>query len=378
VSSPVQERLRTDAAERTVAIVDTDVHLAPMPNVLVEFMPEATRSRIGADFRRLMPRQCYLTLGGGLRLDAFGPNGEIPGTDKSLTKQHLFVDEKMDFGIMTPVNGGNPDPDLNAAGYQALNAWQVETWLDDEDQRLFGSICAGIDDPDRAVEEIERWGAHPGFKQVLLQPDGDRPFGHRMYDKVWEAAARHDLPVALHFNESGRLQMGVTPTGRFGTYLEYHAIAHPLESAAHMVSWICSGVFSRLPNFRVAFLESGFLWHRPVIARLQRQWEAKSGYLADAGLSPLEALRGHVRFASQPLETAPSEKDLIRRLELAEADRLLMYSSDYPHYDYDAADVVLPKRTPDELRRRIMSENAREFYRLPGTRPAGRFDEADA
>ncbi|HET6509946.1 MAG TPA: amidohydrolase family protein [Baekduia sp.] len=369
------------ASARRVAVkrIDCDVHLTPMPATLVDFMPRDVLDTVmRKDLRRLIPRSCYLLLGEGLRQDAWGPDGEVPGTHKETVKRQLWGEAKMDFGFMTPLVGVGADPAVNLAIMRGLNAWQAETWLNEDNLRFFGSICVPVDNVPGAIAEIERWAGHEGFRQILIQPDGDRPFGHPSYLPLWETAARHRLPVAMHFNESNRLQMGITPTGRFTTYFEYHAISHPLEYAAHLTSWITAGTFARLPEFKVVFVEGGFLWHRPLIARMSRQWEAKRGFLAEATKSPLECLRDQVRFSSQPLESAVRPKELAAYLRAAEADKLLMFATDYPHYDFDDPDVALPPAVDDALRGRIMSENAREFYNLPATRPGGPYDEVDA
>ena len=46
-----------------------------------------------------------------------------------------------------------------------------------------------------------------------------------------------------------------------------------------------------------------------------------------------------------------------------------MFSSDYPHWDFDNPDSTLVG-FPDEWRERIFSENARELYRLDQRLPA--------
>ncbi|HTE64549.1 MAG TPA: amidohydrolase family protein, partial [Solirubrobacteraceae bacterium] len=239
------------------------------------------------------------------------------------------------------------------------------------------SIHAPVDDVPAAVREIEHWAGHAGFKQVLIAHDGDRPFGHPQYDPIWAAASRHGLPVAIHFNDSGRLSLGATPVGHFQHYVEYHALTHPLEYSAHITSWICAGVFSRFPDLRFVLLEGGFLWHRPVIARLAHMWEAKRAQLAGATKDPVRCVRDHIRFTSQPIEEADAPRDVQALMELAEADRVLLFSSDYPHYDYDNPRRALPPGISDGLRARIMCENARELYALPATRPAGPYDTGE-
>ena len=371
---------RGTSVEREVAVrlVDTDVHLSPTPAELLEHIDERLVSRhMRSDLRRITGsgRSVYLPLFEGMREDSWGPDGEVPGSHPETVKRQLWGDARVDFGLMTPlINGVGADPALNLAILRAVNRWQAESWLREEQPRFFGAICVPVDDVAQAVREVEEWAGHPHMRQILVQPDGARPFGHSMYDSLWETAARHDLPVAIHFDESNRLQLGVTPTGRFETLIEFHSISHPLENAAHLTSWIASGIFSRFERFRVAFLEGGFLWHLPVIARMQRAWDDKSGLLPNASKSPLACVRDQVRFASQPLETAVKRSELAAYLRAAGADELLMFSSDYPHYDFDDPAFVLPALLNGDTRARILCENAREFYGLPATRPAGLYD----
>jgi predicted TIM-barrel fold metal-dependent hydrolase len=39
-----------------------------------------------------------------------------------------------------------------------------------------------------------------------------------------------------------------------------------------------------------------------------------------------------------------------------------MFSSDYPHWDYDDPATALPKSVPPDLRRQIMCDNAIGLY----------------
>jgi hypothetical protein len=47
---------------------------------------------------------------------------------------------------------------------------------------------------------------------------------------------------------------------------------------------------------------------------------------------------------------------------------VLMFSSDYPHWDFDNPKRALP-RMPNKLRELIFHQNAQDLYRLPATRP---------
>jgi uncharacterized protein len=50
--------------------------------------------------------------------------------------------------------------------------------------------------------------------------------------------------------------------------------------------------------------------------------------------------------------------------EWAKAEQTLLFASDYPHFDFDSPTQALPP-LPENLRRRIYSESAREFFNLP-------------
>ena len=66
----------------------------------------------------------------------------------------------------------------------------------------------------------------------------------------------------------------------------------------------------------------------------------------------------NVRFSSQPIEDPETKEGLAPILDWMQATRTLMFSSDYPHFDWD--DPSQAFSTPQELRERVFSANARE------------------
>ena len=85
---------------------------------------------------------------------------------------------------------------------------------------------------------------------------------------------------------------------------------------------------------------------------------------------PFDYVREQVRFTSQPIEETDDPTEVGRLFALAEADRTLMFSSDYPHYDFDEPRRAMPRGVDATLRQRVMAGNAQELYGLPATRPA--------
>lgn len=359
-----------------VQVIDTDVHVEPRSfDELISYLDAPWRDRPVQD-RVPFSRATYKTLDGGGRKDAYPEEGDI-GSDPELCGKQLFVDDPVDYAILLPwsFRGFTVDPALDTALASAVNTWLADTWLSkyNAENRYVGSITIALDDPINAAREIDKWGDHPAFRQVMIGHYGPRPFGHPMYDPIWEAAARYGLPVSVHFRGGATQPLGWTSTGPLQYFVEYHSLIAPMAYAAHMVSWICNGVFDRHPEMKVAFVEGGFLWHRPIIDRLERHWKM-TGQELGLRKTPTEYLRDHFRFASQPIEESTNPAQIAALFEESNAGELLMFSSDYPHYDYDPPSKALPRSLDSGVKKRIMSENARELLSLPKTRPADRFD----
>jgi uncharacterized protein len=357
-----------------VAIVDCDVHVVPAGrDELLSRMPEPWRSRMGTRRANAGGRATYHSLESvGKRGDAYPASGAPAGSEPGLVYRQLFGDAGVDIAMLLPEGRLTVDPELNAAWCSAHNTWVADTWLGpwNLDNRFYGAISISIDDPVAAVREIETWAGHPGFKQILIGEVSGRPLGFPQFEPVWAAAARHRLPVAMHFGGNAAQQLGATPVGTFLRHIDFHPLATPLVYSAHLVSWLCSGVFDRHPDLVFVLVEGGFLWHRPVLARIARQWETFRAEVMLSSDDLVGYLHDHVRFTTQPIEEADDPRDVVRLMELADADRLLMLSSDYPHYDFDHPLRALPRGLPADTRRRIMSANARELYDLPATRAA--------
>lgn len=366
-----------------VRVVDCDVHLVPASkDEVLSRMPEPWRSKLGMRRASAGGRATYHALEKtGKRGDAYPASGAPPGSEPEMVYQQLFGDAGVDFAMLFPEGRLTVDPEVNAALCRAHNSWVAETWLDKWNLggRFFGAISVSLDDPATAVREIEEWADHPSFKQVIIGEVSDRPLGFPQYEPIWEAAARRGLPVAMHFGGNTAQQLGSTPVGSFQRHVDFHALATPLAYSAHLISWLCSGIFDRHPGLTFVLVEGGFLWHRPILARLAFHWEEFQGEVPVSGRDPIAYLHDHIRFTTQPIEESDEPRDVTRLMELADADRILMLSSDYPHYDFDHPRRALPRGLSAKARRRIMSENARELYNLPPTRPAApAYDQARA
>ncbi|GJF02515.1 amidohydrolase family protein [Pseudonocardia sp. D17] len=357
------------AAPARTTWIDCDVHIAmPSPAALRENLPEEWRERHdrygGNPFHAsLYPRMAL----GAARTDAWPPDGSAPGSSLPFLREQLLDRWAIEYAVLGPIvrpdQAGMRNPGYAAALARATNDWVVREWLD-PDPRLRSSIVVPVEDTEYAVAEIERVAGDPRFVQVYLQIKTSAPLGNRRYWPIYEAAAAHDLPVGIHFGGVGGHPS--TAAGWASYYLEDHA-GNAQTFQHQLVSLVCSGVLERLPDLRIVIIEGGVAWAPALVWRLDAAFERMHDEVPHLTRRPSEYVADHVWFTTQPVEEPPDPRSLARVFDDLPCLRdRVMYSSDYPHWDFDAPDQVLRTVPLDAaLRAKIMTGNARELYRLP-------------
>ncbi|MEM7125608.1 MAG: amidohydrolase family protein [Chloroflexota bacterium] len=250
--------------------------------------------------------------------------------------------------------------DLSAALATAVNQWQLDNWLDPE-PRLRGSLVVPSHLPERAAEEIERFGAHPSFVQVALPVRSYKTYGKRFYDPLYAAAVKFDLVLGINFG--GAPGHAPTPVGWPSTYLEEHAgMAQVFQS--QVTSMVTEGVFDRFPDLRVSLLEGGFAWMPSLMWRIDKEWKGLRANTPWVKRPPSDYMRDHIRLSVQPIGSPPEPDFILQTIEQMESDAMLMFATDYPHWHYDTDEEAWPFELPEPLHSNIWSKNAREWYRL--------------
>ncbi len=343
-------------------IVDVDVHPTPRSvDEIKERLEMPWRDRYQGERRAFYNNPVH-----GSRLDSVPPGGGPKGSDPAFARQQLIDEYGVAYAILISRTFCNihPDPDYAAAVASAFNRWLVEEWLEgsNEDGAFKGSITIAQQDPALAVEEIERWAGHPQIVQVTMDSGARMPFGQRYYYPIYEACERHGLPISIHPGTEG---MGINhqPTPGYPTrYIDWHC-SMSLAFQAHLVSILTEGVFERFPGLRLVMVEGGVAWLVPLLWRLDSYWKALRSDTPWVRRPPSEYVSDHVRLGTQPLERPDHDEHLRQLLEMMDAERVLMFSSDYPHWDFDSPARAFP-RLRDDLRKAIFSGNARALYGL--------------
>jgi predicted TIM-barrel fold metal-dependent hydrolase len=361
------------------ATVDCDVHPHLRNGIasLAPYLSEAWRGRLfGASHGEawakdiyaseftLPKNDLYINPVGVVRRDAAGVGDEGPSSVPAKVAAQLLDEFDIDRCVLVPGNtlglGGLADPDAAAAIAGATNDWLSEQWLA-TDERFRASIVVAPQDPQLAAAEIDRVGERPGFVQVFL-PLLDALMGDRRYYPLYEAAHEHGLPIAIHPNSIDGIYRTGPPLagGTYVYYVEWHTALTQIFQA-NVISLICQGVFERFPRLKVIVAEGGFAWLPDVMWRLDKNWKALRTEVPWLTRLPSEILVDHVRFTTQPFIEPRQRKHVLELCEMINAETVLLFSSDYPHWDFDSPLRALAS-LPADMRSRIMSENAADLY----------------
>ena len=290
------------------------------------------------------------------------PEDGPPGSDLGLLREQTLDVWEADYGILNCAYWVQTvhNEYLAAALATATNDWQVEHWLDPE-PRLRASLVVSSQNPLTAAQEIERMGDNPAFVQVLLPARSLMPYGKRHYDPIFEAAVRHNLVVGIHYG--GAAAIPPSPSGWFSTYLEEYAGAGQIFQA-QVISLVTEGTFDRFPDLRVALIEGGFTWLPSVMWRIDKEWRGLRHITPWIKRLPSDYMREHLRFTLQPMDAPPDPTQFLRMIGQLDSDDMLMFSTDYPHWQFDSPEEALPMGLPESLMKKILAENARELYQL--------------
>ena len=348
-------------------LIDADVHnaFADILSELGPFLPKFWRE-FAQRHGIAVPPAGYVSPVGVQREDARPPGKGMAGSDPDhLIKDHLDR-YGIDYGIL---NGSHVlgvsthfDPDWGTAIASAYNMNLASRWLE-RSNRFRGSIIVNHSDPEAAAREIDTWGSDRRFVQVLMGAGSNRLFGQRFFHPIYEAAERHGLPVAIHPGTEGAGTAGApTPAGRPTRYFEWHNIV-PINAMAHVNSLVCEGVFEKFPGLKFVAVECGIAWLPHLMWRMDKNYKGLRSQVPWLKRLPSAYIRDHVRVTTQPTEEPDNPAHLLQIFEMIGEPRMILFSSDYPHWDFDSPRVALPA-LPEAWRERVFWRNAAELYRL--------------
>lgn len=261
------------------------------------------------------------------------------------------------------------DAEMQAAMVRAYNRWGAEM-REQSGGRLCAAAPVPLLDVSRALEEIRY--AHEKLDARCFwarpNPFNTRNLGDRCYDPIWELLQDLDAPFATHeFMGLGGRSFGVD---RYRSFVEWHSVVHTFEAMGAMLSMIVNGVFERFPRLRVAYLEAGCGWLPSWLHRIDEQLELAPLEFPDLTMSATEYFRRNCWISTECEDRFVA--DVIRWL----GDGHIVFESDFPHPDskfpHSTEHFLALEGVSEQAKRRILWDNALDFYRFPKTYlPAG-------
>ena len=250
--------------------------------------------------------------------------------------------------------------EFGAAIQRAINDWQLAFWSRPR------SAAEGLD-PGRAgrhrSSRSPRSSAAPrpaATSRSTSAPRANEPLGRRRYWPIYARAQELGLPLGIHVGGYG----GHAPTG--GGWPSYYAEEHQSNAhtmAAQLTSLVIEGVPERFPKLKIVFIEGGFGWIPSTTWRMDQHFEHFRSEVPHLKRRPSEYVKEHFWFTTQPIDEPDEGKHLRSLIDWVGVDRLL-FSSDYPHWDFDDPRFAFKTPLTEAERRKIFNGNARALYKL--------------
>ena len=348
--------------------IDCDVHPAlPGVTALLPYLDDYWRDQIGKRHIDKLPFQLSSYPPSSplsVRPDWRVAPGQAPEQSKASPadpiRSHLLDRFGLGFAICNTLHGAVAlfNNDMAAALCSAVNDWVAKDLLDAE-PRLRASILLPAHDVELSLREMERVAPDKRFVQVLFLAMGEAPLGRRSNWPLFAACERHGLAVGIHAGSTYRH----APT--YAGWPSYRVEDYVAQSGAfetQLLSLIAEGVFQKFPGLKVVLIESGFTWLPHFLWRTGKTWRGVRPEVPWIDRSPAEIVRDHVRFTLQPVDAPPREPEVLARtIEHMGSDDFLLFSTDYPHWQFDGEDV-LPAGLGQDTIRKMLIDNALDAY----------------
>ena len=195
---------------------------------------------------------------------------------------------------------------------------------------------------------------------ISISQGSGQDYSSPKFDKLWAAAAEHDMPISLHVAASETTFMA---TGNM--WADFSCVFTPTMYS--IVTMIFSGLFDRHRNLKVVSVENDASWALAVLERMDDRWlhdrKWAWGDALTSGRKPSEIFHDHVGCTFMRDRTAILNREIIGKGNI-------MWGSDFPHFDgaWPGSGATLQSQfdgVPLEDQRRIGRENAIAMYKLP-------------
>ena len=287
------------------------------------------------------------------------------GKHRDVQLGHRWMDAmSVDYACLFPTGmlsiGLHPQKDMESDLCWAYSRWLTEKVLPESDGRFYSMLCLPFSDPDESLRQVEAFGDRGGVAGFMVTTVRHNPVHDNCYMKVYRAIEERGLALSFH---SG-FHWGEAVFKGCNRFISAHALGFSFYNILHLTNWVINGLGERFPKLPVIWIESGLAWVPFLMQRLDHEYMLRTSDCPMLKKKPSEYMR-EMYYSTQPMEVQDREA-LQCTFRMINAETQLMYSSDYPHWDFDLPSVIydLPFLS-EKAKHNILGGTAARLFKLP-------------
>jgi hypothetical protein len=357
-----------------VMIVDVDAHHYETEHYgeILPFMENDVLKQLsmgggGVGRRGVVPQSVgYQDMGGRVtRYPLRGSEKVGPGAHRDVQLGHRWMDAmSVDYSCLFPTGmlsiGLHPQSEMEVELCWAYNRWVTEKVLPEGNSRFYSMLTLPFSDADACLRQVEEFGSRKGVTGFMVTTVRHQPVHDNAYMKVYRAIEERGLALAFHAGPN----WGEAVFKNCNRFLAVHALGFSFYNILHLTNWVVNGLNERFPKLPVIWIESGLAWVPFLMQRLDHEYMLRSSECPLLKKKPSDYMRD-MYYSTQPMEVQDMGA-LETTFRMMNAETQLMYSSDYPHWDFDLPSQIydLPFLT-EKGKHNILGGNAARLFKLP-------------
>ena len=270
----------------------------------------------------------------------------------------------LDYMVVFPTPmlfiGMHPQREMEVFLSRAYNRWLTKNILP-ADKGIVTLVVLPFNTPDAAIKMVEEYANVPGVIGFCVTSTRYKPVHANEYMDLYRAIEESGKPIAFHAGYHWQDPSLAT----CNTFLGMHSLGFTWCNIVHMTNWVLNGIPERFPKLKSIWVESGLSWVPFLMQRLDDQYLMRQSEAPLLKKMPSEYMSSENFFYScQPMEKS-NLKALECTFEMINAKDQLLYSSDWPHFDFDSPNVIFDLPFIDEQsKKNILGLNAAKLFNL--------------
>ncbi len=288
-----------------------------------------------------------------------------PGRQRDVVLGERWMDAmSVDYSCLFPTGmlnvGLHPLKEMEVDLCWAYNRWLTEKVLPESNGRMYSMLSLPFSDADASLRHVETFGGREGVKGFMVTTVRTLPVHDNAYMKVYRAMEERGLALSFHSGPN----WGEPVFRGLNRFLSVHALGFSFYNILHCTNWVVNGMGERFPKLPVIWIESGLAWIPFLMQRLDHEYMLRSSECPLLKKKPSDYMRD-MYYSTQPMEIQDMEA-LECTFRMINAETQLLYSSDYPHWDFDLPGTIydLPFLS-EKAKHSILGGTAARIFKLP-------------